>query len=352
MKKGLVAVVAMALMLLVPSVMLFAQEEKAAGAKETKEMKHMKMTLTDEQKAKIKEIRTATRLKVIDARATIEKEQIMLREEIQKDQPNKTEIEATLRKLADARVAMQTARIEGLIEVRQILGPEWKSMMKERRMGNAEQGESEMEESESEESDNPSFEHMRGGTQCPMGMGMGMGMMGRDRRVLILRGEREGMRARGTRGWRMVRPGYFLHEGPMTERGEGMMRSGSSMGMGMGGNMMYRREGMGMGEMGRHEGGRRVIIRRPGGMGMGMSEGGRMMMEKGGEGAGSPMSGCMKGGEMSGAKRMKMEGATETSGESGWKTRSAYRPHTWNMGDKTCTGKCKHEMKVKVEVKE
>ncbi len=404
MKKGLVAVVVVAFMLLVPSAMLFAQVEKTAGATETKEVKHQKMTLTDEQRAKIKEIRTSQRLKVIDAKAALEKNQIVLRQEIAKDQPSMTEIDATLRKIADARLAIQKARIEGALEVRKVLGPEWKAMMKECRMGDdpAEATETEME-GDSEEADPAAMGDMDPGMGCPMGMDMGDGK----RTVVVLRGsgDRMGMRARGMRGWRMTeRPGFSMREGGMMMgcggdcmmggccMSKGMDGRCCCMGKGMGGNMMYRHECMGKSKMSH-----KMIMRKPGGMGMGggccmmmqkggmgggcpmsgcmmmqkggMGEGcpmsGCMMMQKGGMGAGSPMSGCMMHKGEGGAKEMsgcmmkaggaggactKAKGAAGTcAGESGWKNKGAYRPHTWGMSGGSCTGKCTQEMKVKLE---
>jgi Spy/CpxP family protein refolding chaperone len=366
MRRGLFAMIVMALMLFVPSVMLLAQEEKAPGAKETKDMKHMehmkpmKMQLTDEQKAKIKEIRMNQRLKVIDAKAAMEKDAIMLRKELAKDQPSMTEIEPILKKLADARVAMQTVRIEGLLEVRKILGPDWKAM-RDRRMGDDPMESSEMEEEgESEGAESPAMEHMSAVPGC----GMGMGMTGGDRRtVIVLNRAGRGMGMGRTGEWRMVqRRGGAMREGGMMM---GRMGMGCCccccMGMGMGGNMMHKGEGMKMGEMGcgmMQKGGEGAGMGKGCGMmqkGEGMKKGGMgsCMMHKGGEGAGMAMSGCMTTGKMGGAC-MKNEGAKGScSGSSeGWANKGLYRPRARGMSGKACAGTCKSEMKEKTETKQ
>ncbi len=122
MKKGLVILVALSIALLMGSSMLLAQEKacaekgKAACAKE--------MKLTDEQKAKIDEMKTNLRLKMIDLKAEREKLAIALKTEMKKPEPSMQEIEGIVKKLSAVREKIQLAMIEHRLAMRKLVGPE------------------------------------------------------------------------------------------------------------------------------------------------------------------------------------------------------------------------------------
>jgi len=370
MRKRLFVVVAIALMLLVPSAVLLAQEKPAcAKAKEAKEMK-----LTDEQKTKVQAFRMDQRMKAIDARAELQKQAIMLKKELMKDQPSMTDVEAILKKMSDARMKLQTIRVQGLLEMRKILGPDWKTYMKARRMGGAptEMGEMDKEGDEGDEGEEMEAE---GPTEmAPMAGCMGAGgPMGEGRKVIILRkgpggsmemGEMGGMG--GCMGMPGMRGGCCMMHKEGKGRGRGSMAGGcmmlergkgGRMGMpGMRGGCMMQKEGKGCG-MGSMAGGC-MKMGEMGGMG------GNCMMMKGGKGCGmeTMMGGCKMG--KAGAK------GSCSSMAGGWRHKSLYRPHfsggsgcSMNSdcgkesncsagGAHKCSGKCKKEIKVEVETKQ
>ncbi|MGD1049005.1 MAG: hypothetical protein ABR899_09700, partial [Candidatus Krumholzibacteriaceae bacterium] len=128
MKKVLTLGVVLVLMVFLSASMLVAQE-KAAGEKE-KGSWQKETKLTDEQKAKIHEMRTELRLKMIDLKAEREKLAIQLREEVMKPEPSMQDIQGILKKLSDAREKTQLAAIEHVIAMRKLLGPEWRTFMR------------------------------------------------------------------------------------------------------------------------------------------------------------------------------------------------------------------------------
>jgi hypothetical protein len=122
MKKGLIILVALSIALLMGASMLIAQE-KAATEKEKgscgKEMK-----LTDEQKAKIEDMKMSFRLKMIDLKAEREKLGIMLKKEMMKPEPAMKDIEGIVKKMSAVRERIMLAAIEQKLAMRKLIGPD------------------------------------------------------------------------------------------------------------------------------------------------------------------------------------------------------------------------------------
>jgi len=344
MRKGLFTVIALALVLIVPSAMLLAQEKPAAPKAAAKEMK-----LTDEQKAKLETFRLDQKMKTIDARAELEKQAIVLKKELMKDEPNMAEVEATLKKMADARTKMQMIRIAGMLEMRKTFGPDWRMHMRGSRpgMGAARMG-NEGEGCEGTEATAPR-------AMAPFGVCRGeRGPMERARKVIKMR-----------RGGGEGRPG---------------MRSG------MPGMMMWKKgEGCSMGSM-EKSGDKCVVIMKEGagsctkeknaGCAQGAAEGCGMMKMRAPRAM--AVGGCMKEMAAGCAKAAGMGGACSThqrggsscaSKDESWRHRHLYRPHFGagcsgemkagcggessckGTGAHKCSGACKKEIKVKVEAR-
>jgi hypothetical protein len=134
MKKGLVAIVVSALMLVLSVSMIAAQEkapvEKAKAACSMEKATCEKgMKLTDEQKGKVEELKTNFQLKTIDLKAEQQKLGIMLKKEIAKPEPAMQDIEGIIKKMSAVREKLQLARIEHMLAMRKVLGPDWKKIM-------------------------------------------------------------------------------------------------------------------------------------------------------------------------------------------------------------------------------
>lgn len=127
MKKGLAILVALSIALLVGSSLLLAQE-KAPVEKEKGTCKK-EMKLTDEQKAKIDEMKTNLRLKMIDLKAEREKLAIALKTEMKKPEPSMQEIEGIVKKLSAVREKIQLATIEHRLAMRKLVGDDACKMM-------------------------------------------------------------------------------------------------------------------------------------------------------------------------------------------------------------------------------
>jgi hypothetical protein len=122
MKKGFVILAALSIALLMGSSALLAQE-KAPVEKEKGTCKK-EMKLTYEQKAKIEEMRTNLRLKMIDLKAEREKLAIALKQEMKKPEPSMQEIEGIVKKLSGVREKIQLATIEHRLAMKKFLGPD------------------------------------------------------------------------------------------------------------------------------------------------------------------------------------------------------------------------------------
>jgi Spy/CpxP family protein refolding chaperone len=226
MKRVLTIGAVLVLVVFLSASMLVAQEKAAAEkGKVSCEMEkascQKEMKLTDDQKAKIEAMRTNLRLKMIDLRAERAKLAIALGEEIKKPDPNMTEIQGILKKLSDVREKIQLAVIGHAIEMRKLVGPEWRTLMR----GELREFRETMEKEE----------------------GPGMAGESEERDVMIGRGPMRGMWGMGARA-RMMMPRMMERRAVREEQAEGEEGGGCMMhreGMGemKGGCMMMQKEG-------------------------------------------------------------------------------------------------------------
>ena len=193
MKKGLIILVALSIALLMGASMLIAQEK--ASVEKEKGMHGKEMKLTDEQKAKIEDMKMSFRLKMIDLKAEREKLGIMLKKEMMKPEPLMKDIEVVVKKMSAVREQIQLAGIGHMLAMRKIIGPEaFKSMHGGMGMGCGMEGMRGMSCGEEEEG-------------CMMMRGEGCGM-----------GEKGGMPAKRMMRMRTEAPGCGMdkaagHEG-------------------------------------------------------------------------------------------------------------------------------------------
>lgn len=240
MKKVLTLGTALVLIVFLSASMLVAQEKGAREKEKASSQKEMK--LSDEQRAKIKEMRMDLRLKMVDLNAEREKVAIMLGQEMMKPEPSMDEIQGLVKRLSEAREKIQLARIENLLAIRKLLGPEWRSFIR-----------GEMRE--------------RGA----MMEGRGMAGAGEEREEMIMRRPMRAMRGMGEQGGMMNMRVMRMRGGEAGE--ESGEEAGEQHGM-----MMMQKPGMG-----EEKGG---CMMQKGAMGaaggMGEMKGGCMMMQKGG----------------------------------------------------------------------
>jgi hypothetical protein len=122
MKKGLIILVALSIALLMGASMLIAQEKATAEKEKASCEKEMK--LTGEQKAKIEEMKTSFRLKMIDLKAEREKLGVMLKNEMMKPEPAMKDIEVVVKKMSAVREQIQLAGIGHMLAMRKLVGPD------------------------------------------------------------------------------------------------------------------------------------------------------------------------------------------------------------------------------------
>jgi hypothetical protein len=263
MKKVLTLGAALVLIVFLSASMLVAQDRGAREKGKASSQKEMK--LSDEQKAKIKEMRMDLRLKMVDVKAEREKTLILLRKEIMKPEPSMEEIQGLVKRLSDAREKMQLAAIENLLAIRTFLGSDWRSLIRgEMRERGAMMGE------------------------------LGMAGAGEEREEMIMRRPMRAMRGMGE-------PGDMMNMRVIRTRGgEAGEESGEESGEEAG-----EQHGM-------------MMMQKPC---MGEMKGGCMTMQKGAMGAAGGM-GDMKGGCMTMQK-----GGACCSGKSGNWHRMMFRPN-------------------------
>jgi Spy/CpxP family protein refolding chaperone len=88
-----------------------------------------KVGLSDEQTQQLDKISYESRLKMIDLRATLEKEQLMLGRQLQADHPNEDEALGQVDKVSQARAAVERARVQTMLSTRNVLTVEqWKKL--------------------------------------------------------------------------------------------------------------------------------------------------------------------------------------------------------------------------------
>jgi Spy/CpxP family protein refolding chaperone len=116
------------------------QKDSEKGQKTGKEMNGMmqhrndfikKLKLTDAQKEKIKDLRTAFQKNIIDLRADLKKNQIDLKALKSKDNLTRDEITAAVGKVNSSRDAISLAVANHLFDLYQVLTPEQQKIWKE-----------------------------------------------------------------------------------------------------------------------------------------------------------------------------------------------------------------------------
>ena len=88
-----------------------------------------KVGLSDEQAQKLDKISFESRLQMIDLRATLEKEQLMLGQQLQADHPNEDSVLGQVDKVSQARAAVERARVQTMLATRNVLtADQWKKL--------------------------------------------------------------------------------------------------------------------------------------------------------------------------------------------------------------------------------
>jgi Spy/CpxP family protein refolding chaperone len=91
--------------------------------------------LNDQQKQQLEEISQASRLKSIDLRADLEKQQVMLGPMLQTYHPDEAGVLAQVDKVSQARAALEKERVQTMLATRNVLTEEQWNKLKDTRMG-------------------------------------------------------------------------------------------------------------------------------------------------------------------------------------------------------------------------
>jgi Spy/CpxP family protein refolding chaperone len=115
-----------------------------------------KLGLTEDQQKKMDDIFQQSRLKLIDANASVQKEEAILEPLISADQPDEPKVLAQIDRVAQARAELEKTNARMLLGLRRILTPDqWKKLQEQRREGRG----------------HVFFERRRGGPDEPHGAG-------------------------------------------------------------------------------------------------------------------------------------------------------------------------------------
>jgi Spy/CpxP family protein refolding chaperone len=88
-----------------------------------------KVGVSDEQVQKIEQIFQDHRLKLIDVRASLEKEEVRLQPMIEADSPNDKQIMAQIDRVANARAELEKANAQMMLDIRHVLTlDQWKKL--------------------------------------------------------------------------------------------------------------------------------------------------------------------------------------------------------------------------------
>jgi Spy/CpxP family protein refolding chaperone len=91
--------------------------------------------LNDQQKQKLEKISLDSRLKMIDLRADLEKQQVILGPMLETYHPDEAQVLAQVDKLSEARAALEKERVQSMLATRNVLTEEQWNKLKESRMG-------------------------------------------------------------------------------------------------------------------------------------------------------------------------------------------------------------------------
>ena len=291
MKRGFVLSVACLLMVLLPASMLLAQEMVSVEKEKGSCQKEMK--LTDEQKAKMEELKVEHRMEAIDLKAGCEKLGLMFKKEWMKPEPSLQELGNLVKQMSAAREKLQMNNIQHMLSMRKLLGADWQMYLKARKGGCCEM------------MGDPGMPMAGGGECCPMMGEMMPAMAGAggccgmgEKRVIRIVGEGPGAGCgmgamRG--GCMMQKPGMGAGCGMGAMKGSCMMQQGGkgccALRPGKWHSKMFRPFGK-KGWCSPKSGCR---MQKPGmgaGCGMGAMKGG-CMMQQGGGCKGGMKAGCM-----------------------------------------------------------
>jgi Spy/CpxP family protein refolding chaperone len=93
-----------------------------------------KIGLNDQQKQQLAKISQASRLKMIDLRADLEKQQVILGPMLQTYHPDEAQVLAQVEKVSQARAAVERQRIQTMLATRNVLTEDQWNKLKESRM--------------------------------------------------------------------------------------------------------------------------------------------------------------------------------------------------------------------------
>jgi Spy/CpxP family protein refolding chaperone len=94
-----------------------------------------KIGLNDQQKQQLEKISQASRLKMIDLRADLEKQQVILEPMLQAFHPDEAQVLAQVEKVSQARSALEKERVQSMLATRNVLTEDQWNKLKESRMG-------------------------------------------------------------------------------------------------------------------------------------------------------------------------------------------------------------------------
>ena len=94
-----------------------------------------KIGLTDQQKQQLEKISQSSRLKMIDLRADLEKQRVILGPMLQSYRPNEAQVLAQVEKVSQARAALEKGRIQAMLACRNVLTQDQWNKLRESRMG-------------------------------------------------------------------------------------------------------------------------------------------------------------------------------------------------------------------------
>jgi Spy/CpxP family protein refolding chaperone len=94
-----------------------------------------KIELSDQQKQQLEQISQDSRLKMIDLRANLEKQQVILRPMLQSYHPDEATVLAQVEKVSQARAALEKARVQTMMARHNVLTEEQWNKLKDSRMG-------------------------------------------------------------------------------------------------------------------------------------------------------------------------------------------------------------------------
>jgi Spy/CpxP family protein refolding chaperone len=110
----------------------FAGHGPRSGVAAERMLRHAnKLDLTDDQIAKLEMLSFEAKKKLIDLHASIEKEQLELKNRIRSDAEDMTQIKRHLSAISNARTGIQEVKIANLFAARKILTDEQKKLVKE-----------------------------------------------------------------------------------------------------------------------------------------------------------------------------------------------------------------------------